>query len=410
MNDRMNSLSGSALTSALFVLLACLVASCSPNPSDSWSDEMTLDERGGSAPTAAVHAETGRVFWSWFGEDERARPAVFVSTLGPAEQIPSSRTRVSPPDVSVNPHPQAPPQVGVAEDGTVYVAWSTHTAVEGRRFPASNLQVARSTDGGRTFHSPVFVNDDHDGPPAGHTFHDLAVSPDGTIYVAWLDSREAEFGARHAHERHAATSTTVRIARSTDGGQTFEPDVVVARGSCECCRTALHVDEHGTLYLAWRHVFGENTRDIALARSHDGGRSFTEPVRIHEDGWEIEGCPHAGPAVTTDAGENVYVGWYTAAPNRIGLYRAVSSDGGASFREPQALTTDVPISRVDLAPATSGVWILWEDHGEIRIRKSTDPETAVKTVEGRLPSAAQSGGRTAVVWERDGRILAVVTG
>lgn len=409
MKARMHSRSRPALMRGLFVLLACLVASCSPNPSDSWSDEMTLDERGGSAATAAVHAKTGRVFWSWFGEDERARPTVFVSTLGPAEQIPSSRTRVNPLDVSVNAHPQAPPQVGVSGDGTVYVAWSTHMDVEGRRFPASNLLVARSTDGGRSFQSPVFVNDDHDGPPAGHTFHDLAVGPDGTVYVSWLDSREFEGGTHHAHEHHAATSTTVRIARSTDGGRSFAPDVIVARGSCQCCRTALHVDEHGTVYLAWRHVFDENTRDIALARSRDGGRSFTIPVRVHEDGWEIEGCPHAGPAVTTDEDDDVHVGWYTAAPSRTGLYHAVSSDGGASFGDPLALTTDVPISRVDLAPAISGAWLLWEDHGEICIRRSTDPETAVKTVEGTEPSAAQSGGRTAVVWERDGQILAAVT-
>lgn len=397
------------ISATVVLLSAALLIGCSePNAKDA-PVTSGLYLGSGSIPTTAVDPSSGAVYWAWFGKDEDGQSAVYATTLRPSESEPAEPVRVSPSSASVNAHPQAPPQIAVSNDGIVYVVWSTRKDIEGRRFPASHLQLARSADGGRSFEEPVFVNDDFDGPPAGHTFHNLAVGPDGTVFVSWLDSRsEGEDHAQHHH--HGASSTTVRVARSDDGGQTFEPGIVVARGSCQCCRTSLHIDPYGTIYIAWRHIYGENTRDIAVARSYDGGRTFSLPTRVHDDNWDIDGCPHSGPVIATDGRGDVHVGWYTAAPGREGIYYAVSETGGTSFGEPEALITRVPISRVDLVPTESGVVMVWEDAptGELHMRNTSDEAGSLRRLNGSAPSLAHAHGTTALAWEQDDAVRGFV--
>ncbi|WP_420455270.1 hypothetical protein [Rubrivirga sp.] len=85
---------------------------------------------------------------------------------------------------------------------------------------------------------------------------------------------------------------------------------------------------------------------MALARCDDGGATFGAPARVHRDGWAIDGRPHSGPAVTTDAGAAVHVAWATGAPDRAGIWRAVSTDRGASFGEPSPLAVPSPLDQV----------------------------------------------------------------
>src|SRR5690606_7335525 len=107
---------------------------------------------------------------------------------------------------------------------------------------------------------------------------------------------DLEHGNRIQNDESTEESgTDVRIARSQDGGRTFSEGIVVAHNTCQCCRTAVVVDEQGSIHFAWRHIYDDNIRDIAFASSHDEGRTFSEPVRVHTDGWRIEGCPHSGP-------------------------------------------------------------------------------------------------------------------
>ena len=67
----------------------------------------------------------------------------------------------------------------------------------------------------------------------------------------------------------------------------------------------------GTLFAAWRHVYPGSFRDMAFATSRDGGRSFSAPVRVSEDGWAIDACPDDGPAMAVDASGTVHLAWPT---------------------------------------------------------------------------------------------------
>ena len=361
----------------------------------------------GSFPTTAIDAESGTTYWAWFVEND-GRPAVFVSRLEADADQPAPPVNVSGDKTSVNPHDQAPAQVLVGPRGTVYVIWSTRQEIAGRRFPASDLVMVRSSDGGRTFSTPVYVNDDHDGPPAGHTFHDATVGPDGTVYVSWIDSRGIS-AATVEHAGHRASDSDIRLARSNDGGQTFEPSVVVATGTCPCCRSAVRVDAEGKVVVAWRQVFDDNIRDIAVAHSSDGGRTFSAPVRAHADGWEINGCPHSGPSIGAGDAGTLHVAWYTGADGQEGLYHAVSVDGGEHFGDPRRIQPDIPVATARMAVASDDVWLAWEHSLENTIHlAAADGTSPTESFLGRSPALDAVPGRLSLVWTADDAVEAYV--
>ncbi|HEX7048947.1 MAG TPA: hypothetical protein VF188_01945 [Longimicrobiales bacterium] len=386
---------------------------------------MTVVQAGGTRPTAAIDARNGTLYVAWVGTDT-AGANVYLARLEPGGTAFSAPVRVNDVPGDAAPHEQAPAQVAVGPEGNVYVAWQNNTVVPGRRFPASDLRFARSVDGGRTFEPAIYVNDDAGGTPTSHTFHNLLVGPDGTVYVAWIDSRTrasemaATGGAGQGtkassmasmghHGESAGPGPEIRFARSTDQGRSFGPSVVVDRDACPCCRTSLALGADGTVYVAWRKVFDGNLRDIVVARMEPGAAGFEAPVRVHADEWFFEACPHAGPSIAVDAAGRLHVGWYTGREGGPGLYHAVSTDGGRSFGTPDAVLADawVPPSQITLAADETGaVWVAWDDRRAVertvhlaRVPAGeSDPVDVDAALAGRAPSVAAAAAVRAVTW------------
>ena len=391
---------------ALVAAAAVVVAGCAERPGapPELGAAVVVAEAGASNPTLAADPSTGVAYVAWVGT-RNGSSDVLLSTLEPGA-APAEPLRVNDIPGDAAPHLQAPAAVAVGPEGNVYVAWTNSTEVEGRRFPSSNLRFARSTDGGLTFAPALTVNDDADGPPASHTFHDVAVASDGTVVVSWLDSRLGD----------DAPGPDVRIATSTDGGASFSPSRVVDRHTCPCCRTAMALAPDGSLYLAWRELFPGDVRDIVIARSSDLGETWAPPVRVAADDWVFPGCPHAGPSLVVDAGGTLHVAWYTGRPEAPGLYYTTSSDGASSFASARPLLTDewVPPSQVTLAAAPDGqLWAAWEDRrsADAAFRylargpgETLDPSSALPQ-SGTSPVLAMAGSRTMMAWLDGSRIL-----
>lgn len=217
-----------------------------------------------------------------------------------------------------------PPKVAVAANGDVYVCWANE-----RERWKGEIRFARSTDGGKTFSKALTLNSDAGGAPTGHAFQSLTVDRTGRIYVAWIDERAKTKADRGAE---------IWLTTSTDRGRTFAPDHRVLSDVCECCRTNLQVDAAGRLYLSYRTVprSGPMYRDIVLARSSDGGKTFTTTL-ASEDKWDIAGCPVAGPSFSFDAAGNLTAVWFLGDGPRPGLYYATSTNKGESFAPRQSL-------------------------------------------------------------------------
>src|SRR5205085_10437805 len=85
--------------------------------------------------------------------------------------------------------------------------------------------------------------------------------------------------------------------------------IAVTGGVCYCCKTAIAASGTTSLYVAWRHVYPGNMRDIAFAASRDGGRTFSPPIRVSEDKWQLDGCPDDGPSMAVDTRRQIHGVW-----------------------------------------------------------------------------------------------------
>ena len=95
--------------------------------------------------------------------------------------------------------------------GNVYVAWSVFQGTNGN----NEILFARSTDHGKTFSHPAKISEGS----LGNQFADIAVTRNGTVYVAWNGTT----GSR------ATGSNAMLWVRSTDGGRSFSKPGVAAR-------------------------------------------------------------------------------------------------------------------------------------------------------------------------------------
>jgi len=202
------------------------------------------------------------------------------------------------------------PKLTVGDDGVVHVSW---TQSLGKPMSAY-IRYARSNDGGGSFSPPAILNDDRQ--LISHRFDALATDGRGRVAVVWLDAR-----SRTAKTANKSPQTDVGLyaAVSADGGENFGKNRRVADHSCQCCRTALTWTTAGPVAF-WRHVFGRNIRDFAIANL-DGGPI----VRVTDDEWEIDGCPHHGGGIAADGRGNLHMAWFTNGEKRKGIfYRRVA--------------------------------------------------------------------------------------
>lgn len=243
---------------------------------------------------------------------------------------------------------------------------------------------------------------------------EIGVAGNGDLWVAWL--------ARSAEGRY---DYDVELARSTDGGATFErrgrlnddgaaaehgfvsfaaegrglrafwldgratpdggpmslrtallggasvgPSEAVDERVCDCCSTAAAPVPGGTA-VVYRDRSADEVRDVRLAvRAESGpGRSLA----VGADAWRIEGCPVNGPALAA-AGREVWVAWFTGAGGEARVLWARSPDGGASLGSARPLDAAAPAGRVALAAAgADGAVVGWigarEGTGELRLAR-----------------------------------------
>jgi hypothetical protein len=141
----------------------------------------------------------------------------------------------------------------------------------------------------------------------------VAIAPDGTIVLAWASQADASDNVR-----------TLYLSRSTDGGLTFDTPIAwrsvpiyryasgnPARSPERKMAFSTHVLPRLTVagdgvVLGWvEAIDGGPTVRFLIARSRDGGRTFSEPVAVHGDAASKPGFT----ALAADADGGLACGW-----------------------------------------------------------------------------------------------------
>jgi hypothetical protein len=254
----------------------------------------TLDENG---RLWIAKVENQRLLVSWSDDDGKNFSTPVIVTPEPEAISADGESR---------------PKVAVARDGTVLLTWVQSLPQK----YAGNVRFARSTDSGKTFSTPVTLNDD--GRITSHRFDSMAIDGNGRVVIAWLDARDRD-AAKEKGDKF--TGSSIYTIKSLDNGKSFGPNHRFHEHTCECCRITLAWTRDGPVAL-WRNIFGTNTRDFAIANLDKGGVR-----RATHDKWQVDACPHNGGSLAADRWGKLHLAWFTDGTARQGLfYKNIDGD------------------------------------------------------------------------------------
>jgi hypothetical protein len=276
--------------------------------------------------------------------------------------------------------------------GYIVIFFGNGTGVKG-----SEMAVARSTDGGKTYPSVTFFsfeggsNHFNDKPMittdtnAGSRFRD-------NVYIAW----DAASGG--------STGGGIRVATSTDHGATF----TVTRaddpnGPGRSIGASPSVGPNGELYVAWND-YVQNA--IMFNRSLDGGKTWETqravsskviPFDIKIPAESFRGAL-VYPSLDVDRSNGahrgrIYCSWMDLLPsNTTDIFLSYSDDRGATWSRPAPVTDQLylPVDRfnhwMSVDPVTGDVNVAFYD--------TRNDTTGARYMTDYYLSQSKDGGRT----------------
>jgi hypothetical protein len=248
----------------------------------------------------------------------------------------------------------------------------------------------RSTDGGTTWADSYMAGLPADLPNQSDPVVDWAA--DGTAYTSVI-----------GYDQEDLTKGGLFVARSTDAGATWQPPVWMAKNSDRIFNDKewMTVDRStgatkGNVYVSWTLFTtlsaNEERGDIVVSRSTDGGQTFSAPLQLNALAQDDNqgSFPVVGPDGT------LYVAWFNSNAGRH-LYIARSTDGGQSFTLPVKIAdvtrppSPLPgsayrmfvLPQLTINPQTGTLAIVWNDYG----RGNADALIAVSRDNGRTWTA-----------------------
>jgi hypothetical protein len=257
------------------------------------------------------------------------------------------QTWSKPANVSDTPAKSYDPAIAISPDGTFHVVW-VDTNQEGE---APDIWYAQSTDKGATWSKAKNVS----RTPGVSSQPAIACGPKGEIYVCWVDTAAAD------------ALPDIFFCASTDGGKTFGDPVDASETPHISATPDIAADANG-IYLAWAdNSTGASSWNIFFSASRDGGKTWEHPLNVAPTpGQSTE------PALAVDEGRIAVVWrdttWREWCPD---IWLAVSNDHGKSFGAPSDLSSTDGVSKhPDVAIAAGHVCALWEEDekGSTRVK------------------------------------------
>ncbi|MBI4851520.1 MAG: exo-alpha-sialidase [Acidobacteria bacterium] len=216
-----------------------------------------------------------------------------------------------------------------ATRGNVYVSWTVFGLTD------TFIAVSTSTDGGKTFGSPVNVSTNNNLVVQGSM---PMVGPNGELYVAFSSIT-----------LNGGIVSSVSLVKSVDGGKTFSAPKPIAinnnfpffnvtggDGVRASAFPSLAVDKDGRIHVVYADFSSGATRDrsdIFYVRSTDSGNTFSTPLKINDDSTDTT---QINPSVAVAGDGSVGIRWWDRRNDMVNdsltdVYMAISKDNGASF-------------------------------------------------------------------------------
>ncbi|GAA4749122.1 sialidase family protein [Flavisolibacter ginsenosidimutans] len=204
-----------------------------------------------------------------------------------------------------------------------------------------------------------------------------------SVFAVWLDLR--------GNRRNKIVG-----ARSTDGGRTWSKNVLIYASPdgtvCECCKPSVVV-KGNNVYVMFRNWLNGN-RDLYLAQSKDGGKTFSKPQKLGTGSWKLNGCPMDGGGLAVSRQGVVQTVW-----QREGKIFAAAS--GKPERE-------IGTGRGCTVTVTNGKPVYaWTEKGEVVVLNSEGQKLVLgKGIQPIIKT--KNNGEIVCVWENEKQIRAAL--
>lgn len=188
-------------------------------------------------------------------------------------------------------------------------------------------------------------------------FETVAFDQDGRAFSAWIDKRDAA-AAKEAGKPYAGAA--LAFAWDDKPGGTLEPATIARDHSCECCRIAIAFAGPGKPVVMFRNIFDGGIRDHAIITFSDAGKPGSL-YRVSDDDAKIDACPHQGPSLAIGSDGTYHATWFALGRKLRGVYYAHSEDGGKTFSEPMRIgEPDAQASRPYVLSAGAEVYLAYK--------------------------------------------------
>jgi hypothetical protein len=288
--------------------------------------ELLRVPEGGLQPQAAVDAR-GTVHLVYL-KGEPAACDVFYTRLEKGDAAFSTSIRVnSQPGSAIAVGAVRGAQLALGRNGRVYVVWNGSNEAQPRTPGGNPLFYTRMKDAGDGFEPERNMMGSTTLLDGGGS---VAADSQGDVYVVWHAQPADGIGPRDEHSRE------VFLAHSFDGGRTFEPERAInpaGSGACPCCGLKAFCPGPGKLAVLYRSALGDGDRNVTLLLSNDGGKTFTSAIL---GPWHISFCPMSTMALGSGPNNSLMAMWETKGQ----VFRATMA-----LAEAESQTAGVPLQR-----------------------------------------------------------------
>jgi hypothetical protein len=218
----------------------------------------------------------------------------------------------------------------------MYVTWTQFdTYGSSNPLDSSIILFSKSADAGLTWSDPKRINKlagdciDSDSTVEGAV---PAVGPNGEVYVAWAGPKGLTFNKSLDQGEHWLAEET--LISDIPGGWDYSiPGIYRANGLPITVCDLSNGPHRGTIYVNWSDQRnGLNDTDIWLAKSTDGGQSWSAPIRVNDDsGIYHQFFTYMAIDQVTGYLYFVFYDRRNYPDENTDVYLAVSQDGGETF-------------------------------------------------------------------------------
>lgn len=272
-------------------------------------------------------------------------------------------------------YPHMNQSVAFGSNGQVYTVFTAtngkpeiFTAPSNGKGQADSTIMAKSSDGGRTFATGVVAVPAPTGPAPMYTRPTVGVEPrstgDRVVVVAWGLTPGTTSPADGPGLRELVTSV------SNDGGSTFANPVIVSGPGEQIREPSQPVfgPDHA-IYVAWTSRTGGIGTNIAVAKSADGGATWTRNAAGTVTG-KGQGPNGGEPQIAIDHSTgSLYVVYQEQTPyGDQDIWFQKSTDGATTWSKPLRVNDDQTgngirqhVPRIAVAP-NGRIDVVWLDH------------------------------------------------